>query len=176
MKFGNLEFAPVNENMPLVSKPTATVVKQQGVTDAMVATIDPALSDTAAFCEHYGIGPEVSINCVIVQAKRGDTVKYAAVMIPATKRADINGMVRKALNARKISFAPMEDAVSLTGMEFGAINPIGLPNDWEILVDTEATKLDHAIIGSGIRASKLLIPGNVLASLPNATVLDLAKN
>lgn len=115
------------------------------------------------------------MNCVIVEARRADKVWYASCMIQSTKRADINNIVRRQLDARKISFASMDKATSLTGMEYGAINPIGLPADWPILVDSDATMLEHAIIGSGIRKSKLLVSGKLLASLPNAKVLDLAK-
>jgi len=84
--------------------------------------------------------------------------------------------VRRQLDARKISFAPMDTAVSLTGMEYGGINPIGLPDDWEILVDTAVAKQPWVIIGSGIRGSKILVPGSTLPQLPNVTVLNLAKH
>ena len=56
-------------------------------------------------------------------------------MVLATTRADVNGVVRRRLDARKASFAPMDDAVALTGMEYGGITPIGLPADWPVLVD-----------------------------------------
>ncbi len=97
-------------------------------------------------------------------------------MILATDYADINGVVRRALDARKISFAPMEEATSLTGMGFGGINPIGLPVDWPILVDEKVAALDKAIIGSGLRKSKLLVSGTLLASLPGAQVINLVKS
>lgn len=175
MKFGNLDFEPINENKDLVSKPTLDAIEANNLRDILVSKINPELSDTAAFCDEYKVAPEDCVNCVIVEAKRGDKVWYVACMIQATKRADVNGIVRKEVDAKKISFAPMEKAVSMSGMEFGAINPIGLPEDWVILVDSDAAKLEKAIIGSGIRESKLLISGSLLASLPNSRVLDLTK-
>jgi len=69
----------------------------------------------------------------------------------------------------------MNEAVELTGMEFGAITPIGVPADWQILVDSAIAELPHAIVGSGIRKSKLSVRGELLANLPNAIVLDLKK-
>jgi prolyl-tRNA editing enzyme YbaK/EbsC (Cys-tRNA(Pro) deacylase) len=92
----------------------------------------------------------------------------------ATARADVNGIVRKHLGARKISFAPMDSAVSVSGMEYGGITPVGLPADWPLLVDLNVMDQQHVIIGSGIRGSKLLAATEVLASLPNAEVLDIA--
>ena len=93
----------------------------------LVAPIDPDLADTAAFCAAYEVGLDVSANCVVVAGKRDGVVRYAACIILATTRADVNGVVRRRLDVRKASFAPMADAVELTGMEYGGITPIGLP-------------------------------------------------
>ena len=90
---------------------------------ALVAPIDPMHADTAAFCAAYDVALEASANCVVVAGRRGDVTTYAAVMVLATHRADVNGVVRRHLGARKISFAPMADAVGLSGMEFGGITP-----------------------------------------------------
>lgn len=175
MLMGKLNFVAVEDNTELVGKPTIDSINKNKLTGILVAEIDPTLSDTEAFCDKYQVGPEIGVNCVIVEAKRADKVWYAACMIQSTKRADINNIVRRHLDSRKISFASMDKATSLTGMEYGAINPIGLPADWLILVDTDATKLEHAIIGSGVRKSKLLVAGSLFSSLPNTTVMDLTK-
>jgi prolyl-tRNA editing enzyme YbaK/EbsC (Cys-tRNA(Pro) deacylase) len=93
-------------------------------------------------------------------------------MVLATTKADVNSLVRKHLGARKASFAPMDAAVELTGMEYGGITPIGLPADWPILVDAAVAAAPVAVVGSGIRGSKLWLPGAALAGLPGAEVLD----
>lgn len=175
MKIGKLDFNPVEDRLDLVAKPVQNGIKINSLPDLLVAEIDTSLSDTAAFCDAYNIGLDMSVNCVIVEAKRADKVWYAACLVPATVRADINGIVRRELDAKKVSFAPMEKAVGLSGMEYGGISPIGLPKDWPILVDIRASKLDQAVIGSGIRGSKLVVSGNLLANLPGAKVLDLVK-
>ncbi len=174
MKYGKLEFSPAKDVLSIIGEPTRNAIQASDL-DVLATEIDPTLADTAAFCEKYEIGTDVSVNCVIVKAKRGESVTYAAVLVLATTQADVNGAVRRELNAKKISFAPMEEATNLTGMEYGGINPIGLPEDWPILVDERVVPLEKAIIGSGIRASKLLATGNLLASLPNAKVLDIVK-
>ncbi|WP_443669351.1 YbaK/EbsC family protein [Herbiconiux aconitum] len=94
----------------------------------------------------------------------------------ATTRADVNGAVRRRLDVRKSSFLPMDRAVGLTGMEYGGITPIGLPSDWPVLVDGRAASSPAIIVGSGIRRSKLILPGAVLAGLPGVEVVEgLAK-
>lgn len=97
----------------------------------------------------------------------------AAVMVLATDRADINNVVRRHLGARKISFADQTRAEELTGMRQGGITPIGLPDDWPVLVDERVASAGPVVIGAGVRGAKILVDGSVLAALPSATVLDL---
>ncbi len=140
--------------------------------DVEVAEIDPELADTAAFCDAYRVTPEESANCVVVAGKREGDVRYAACMVLATTRADVNGLVRRHLDVRKASFAPMSEAVELTSMEYGGITPIGLPVGWPILVDAAVAATASVVIGSGLRRSKIVLPGPVLARLPGAVVLE----
>lgn len=175
MKLGKLEFVPVENRTDLVAEATKKTIETNKLTDVLVAEIDPKLADTTAFCEQYDIGLDISANCVIVEAKRADKSWYAALMVLAMDRADINGIVRRRVEARKISFAPMDTAVSLTKMEFGGITPIGLPTDWPILVDTSVAENERVVIGSGIRGSKLLVPSKIFTALPNTKIMDLVK-
>lgn len=141
----------------------------------LAAPIDAELADTAAFCERYGVAMDRSANCVVVAGRRGETTRYAACVVLATTRADVNGVVRRRLDARKASFAPMDDAVSLSGMQYGGITPIGLPVDWPVLVDTAVADAGTVVIGSGLRRSKLALDGATLSHLPTAElVTDLA--
>ncbi len=139
---------------------------------AEVAQIDPHDADTAAFCARYGVAPQESANCVVVAGRRGGELRYAACVVLATTRADVNGVVRRRLDARKASFAAMDDAVAITTMEFGGITPLGLPADWPVLVDPRVTATARVVVGSGIRGSKLRVPGSTLAELPQAEVID----
>jgi prolyl-tRNA editing enzyme YbaK/EbsC (Cys-tRNA(Pro) deacylase) len=175
MKIGKLTFEPIEACRELVATPVIASIDKLGLKDVYASEIDASLSDTAAFCEAYGVGLDISVNCVIVEAKRADRVWYAACMIPATDRIDINGVVRKELDAKKVSFAPMDTAVRLSGMEYGGITPIGLPEDWVVLVDEKVVTMLHVIIGAGLRGSKLAVSGENLASLPNAKVLSIVK-
>ena len=137
-----------------------------------VAAIDAALADTAAFCERYGVAPEASANCVVVKGKRGGEVRFAACIVLATTRADVNGVVRRWLDVRSASFAPMDEAVALTGMEYGGITPVGLPADWPILVDAAVAAAPEVVIGGGVRGSKLFLPGRTLLELPGAELVE----
>ena len=96
-------------------------------------------------------------------------------MVLATMRADVNGVIRRELDVRKCSFAPMDEAVALTEMEYGGITPIGLPSDWPILVDEAVVQAGDVVIGSGLRPSKLLLPAAALLRLPNARRLRMAR-
>ncbi len=171
---GTLNIIPVTSNQSLVAESTAILLKSMPNIDqeAGVAEIDSNFSDTAAFCEHYQISLAQTVNCVVIKATRGDKNWYAACMIFGNTRADVNGLVRRHLGARKASFAPMEEAVALTKMEYGGITPVGLPTDWPILIDKAVADLAEVVIGSGIRKSKLIVTGKFLSTLPNAVVLE----
>ena len=172
MQVGQLTFVPATEAPELVGEPVRRHLRD----GLWVSAIDPELADTAAFCEHYDIGEDISGNCVVVEAKRADRVWHAACLVLATTRADVNGVIRKHLGARRISFASTDTAVSLTGMDYGGITPVGLPSDWPILIDEKVTEQERVIIGAGVRGSKLLAATAVLATLPNAEVLAITKD
>jgi prolyl-tRNA editing enzyme YbaK/EbsC (Cys-tRNA(Pro) deacylase) len=139
--------------------------------EVRAAPIDPELADTAAFCERYGVALEDSANCVVIAGRRGGETRYAACVVLATTRADVNGAVRRRLDARKASFAPMDDAVALTGMEYGGITPVGLPSAWPLWIDEAVAAREVVVIGSGLRRSKLALSPAVLAELAGAEVV-----
>lgn len=174
---GNFEAAwPAVGRADLVAAPVAQALAAwtgaEPVESVLVVDTDPDLADTGNFGQAYAVAPELSANCVIVAAKRGQDVTYAACLVLASTRADVNGLARKQLGARKASFAPMDEAVALTGMQYGGITPIGLPEGWPILVDAAVADTPYVVIGSGNRRGKILVPGKVLAGLPGATVLE----
>ncbi|WP_103528645.1 YbaK/EbsC family protein [Streptomyces sp. SM12] len=179
--FGTFEdAAPAVTRPGAVAAPVAAALAAwpdaAGPVDSVVLVdSDPEKADTAVFCESYGVDAELSANCVVVAAKRGQETQLAACVVLATTRLDVNRTVRKHLGARKASFAPMDVAVAETGMEYGGITPVGLPGTWPLLVDARVANTPHVLIGSGLRRGKLILPGAALAALPGATVLpDLA--
>jgi prolyl-tRNA editing enzyme YbaK/EbsC (Cys-tRNA(Pro) deacylase) len=171
---GSLDWHPAE--VAMVAAPVAAALASwPHAGDVLAAAIDETLADTAAFCAHYGVRLDESANCVVVAGRRAQTTTYAACLVLAAMRADVNGVVRRLLGARKASFASMDDAVALTGMEYGGITPIGLPANWPIFVDVAVDAHDMVVIGSGLRRSKLAMPGGTLATLPGAQVVELAS-
>jgi prolyl-tRNA editing enzyme YbaK/EbsC (Cys-tRNA(Pro) deacylase) len=170
---GALTSVPASQRPDLLVATTKETLERLGLLDQVgVVEIDPAVSDTAATQETFGLDSDMLANCVVVGGKREGAERLAACVVLATTRADVNGTVRRYLDVRKASFLPMERAVALTGMEYGGITPIGLPADWPVLVDGRVAGQPAVVIGSGVRRSKILLPGSVLAGLPNVTVLD----
>ncbi|WP_328337238.1 YbaK/EbsC family protein [Streptomyces violaceus] len=134
---------------------------------------DPRWADTAVFVERYGRDLlERSANCVVVTGKRAGETTLAACVVLSTTRVDVNGVVRRRLGARKASFAGMDTATGETGMEYGGITPLGLPDGWPVLVDAAVVDLPYVLVGSGRRRGKLLVPGKAFAELPGAVVLE----
>jgi prolyl-tRNA editing enzyme YbaK/EbsC (Cys-tRNA(Pro) deacylase) len=170
---GTLRTIPALDRGDLLAPPVLDALRTYDwATDVQVAEIDPELADTAAFCAAYDVPPEISANCVVIGGRRAGDERIAACLVLATTRADVNGLVRRRLDARKASFLPMDEAVRRTGMEFGGITAFGLPKEWPLFVDSRVPGLPYAIVGSGIRRSKLLVPGGRLAEVANAEVVD----
>jgi len=151
---------------------TAALTGWLGADRVAVVEIDPELADTAAMTEAYGVALDASANCVVVAGRRDGEERIAACVVRADTRADVNNLVKRVLDVRKASFLSVDRAVEESGMEYGGITPVGLPPHWRLLVDSRVLEIEAAIIGSGVRRSKLLLPGALMADLPTAEVLD----
>ncbi|MDN5895783.1 MAG: YbaK/EbsC family protein [Nocardioides sp.] len=169
----DLEFRDARDHADLLGVPVVKALTDWPHADRVqVASIDPELADTAAMSGAYGTAMTDSANCVVISGRRNGEERVAACVVRADTRADVNGLVKHTLDVRKCSFHPMDRAVEETGMEYGGITPIGLSPEWRLLIDPRVLEIDRAIIGSGVRASKLFLPGTLLAELPGAEVLD----
>ena len=132
---------------------------------------DPALADTAAFCAAYGFDPGESANTIVVSGK-SNPPRFAACVVLATTRLDVNRAVRDRLGTRKASFAPAEVTRELTGMEIGGVTVFGLPADLPILVDSRVMKRERIVLGGGSRSWKVIAPPAILERLPNVAVVE----
>nr|WP_127479788.1 YbaK/EbsC family protein [Nocardioides pantholopis] len=174
--FPSLTSLPALERTDLLAAPVAAALAAWPHGDRVaVVEIDPALADTAAMTEAYAVPLDASANCVVVSGRRDGEERVAACVVRADTRADVNNRVKRLLDVRKASFLPTERAVAESEMEYGGITPIGLPAPWRVLVDARVLAADVAVLGSGLRRSKLLIPGALVGDLPGAEVVpDLA--
>lgn len=135
-----------------------------------VVPCDPQFADTGPFCERYGYPPDHAGNTIVVVSKRGER-KYAACVVTATSRLDVNHAVRNLLGVSKVSFASAEEMAELTGMAAGGVTIFGLPQDVPIFVDDRVTALDYVILGTGGRNGKIKVSPEVFHRLPNARVI-----
>jgi len=171
-RLGNIETVPALDRPDLLAEPVLRAL--QGWAHAAeigVFEIDPAVADTATLNEVYGLPAGTGANCVVVAGARAGEERVAACLVRADTRADVNNVVRRMLDVRKASFLPTERAVEESGMEYGGITPVGLPETWRLLVDSRVLDVEAAVIGSGVRRSKLLVPGALAARLPGAEVV-----
>ena len=175
--FPTLTSLPALDHPDLLGDPVAAALAGwSGAPGVAVVDIDPGLADTAAMSEAYDIPMTASGNCVVVAGARAGDERIAACVVRADTRADVNTLVRKMLDVRKASFLPMDRAVEETGMEHGGITPLGLPASWRVLVHDALLEEPVVVLGSGVRRSKLLLTGALLADLPGAEVVaDLGR-
>lgn len=136
-----------------------------------VLDCDPALADTAAFCEHYGYGLEISANAIVIASRRPPGRTCVCLGL-ATTRLDVNRRVKALLGVSKLSFASPDDTIAATGMEIGGVTPFGLPDGLPIYVDAGIPVLERCIVGGGSRSIKLLLDPEVFARMPGVEVID----
>lgn len=136
-----------------------------------VMDCDPQLADTAVFCERYGFALENSVNTILVKAKTGGE-RYAACVLLAHTRLDVNRVVRKRLEARRVSFASADETRDLTGMEIGGVTPVCLPAVLPLWVDRRVMEAEYVILGGGTRASKIRISPRIFEHVPSCTVIE----
>ena len=141
-----------------------------------VMEIDPALADTAEFCKAYHIPLENSANAILVASRKPEG-HNAVCLVLATTRLDVNNAVRKKLGVRKVSFAPAELTMDLTGQEIGGVTAFGLPDDLPVWVDHRVADRDWVIIGAGSRSAKIRLDPAQLEGLAGFEIVkDLARD
>ncbi len=136
-----------------------------------VMPCDPALADTAAFCAHYGIPPGESGNTIVVATKK-EPRQYAACLVLATTRLDVNHAVRRLLGGQKLSFASGEETTALTGMMMGGVTVFGLPPALPVYIDSAVMMARSVVVGGGSRSCKIRIAPEVLRRIPNVLVVE----
>ncbi len=149
---------------------TLTALAGFGI-EHQVLDCDPELADTAVFCEHYGIPLSVSAN-VIVAAGKSNPRQYAACVLLASTRLDVNKSVRKRMGVKKCSFASAEETRVLTGMEIGGVTALGLPASLPLWVDSRVMQPDYVILGGGSRLIKIKVSPAVFNLTPNTTIIE----
>jgi prolyl-tRNA editing enzyme YbaK/EbsC (Cys-tRNA(Pro) deacylase) len=178
MMSDRIVFVPAMTCPQLLARPVrdliATMPREQQ-DSIQVAEIDPRSAGGTEFCDRYGFTYEEGANCVLVEASRSGQVIYAACVVTPGSRTDLNGFVRRHLGMRRVTLVPKEVAIEKTQMEYGSMTPVGLPDDWRVLVDSRVTAAPQIILGSGRVNSKLRLPGPLLLEICHGeSISDLA--
>jgi len=136
-----------------------------------IVEIDPEFADTAEFCEKYDFPLENSANTIIVASKKKPKI-FTASVVRATRRLDVNHVVKPMMNVGKVSFARSEETAELTGMMIGGVTALALPSELPIYVDPGLMSLDYIILGGGSRSTKIKISPEIFHSVPNAQIVE----
>ena len=175
-----LDFKKVLDNKNLVAESTYNCIdklfSKEEKNEFLVAEIEPEYMDGIKLCEHYNIDTKEGANCLICECKRGENKSYVALLVPTGYRYNMPSTVRKYTNSRMVSVAPLDYVLEKTKMEYGSINPIGLPEDWKLFIDPKVLEVERIVCGSGLQKSKISLPSKYLLKLNNVEILEnLAK-
>lgn len=174
-----LEFKRVIDNKVLVSRVTYTCIDnlftEEEKDNILVAEINPEYMDGVRLCEHYNIDIKTGANCLVCECKRGENKSYVALLVPTGYKYNMSSTVKKYTNSRMVSVAPLEYVLEQTKMEYGSINPIGLPQEWKIFIDPKVMEVDRIICGSELQKSKLSLPSKYLLKLDDENNVKVRK-
>jgi len=132
---------------------------------------DPDLADTTQFCEAYGVPPEKSANAILVASRKPEG-RHTMCLVLAHTRLDVNGVVRRRLGARKVSFASADLTRELTGQEIGGVTVFGLGPDLPVWVDSAVLDNDWVVVGAGSRSAKIKFDPSQLVGLDGFELVD----
>lgn len=170
-----LNFLNISEHEYLVSIPTYEFINKyfkEHIDDFKVAEIDTNYMDGISLFNHYNLSEYMGVNCLICEATRAQNRELVALLIPIGYKYNMSSVVRKHLNARQVSVAPLDEILNITKMEYGSINPVGLPCNIKILIDPLIFDKELMICGSGIKNSKIMFPSIYLKDFPNTEILE----
>ena len=162
-----MEIRPLSEP---ISSDVASIMSALNIEYTAIGC-EPEFADTQDFCNHYGYSAEESANVILVASKRGEP-KFAACVVLATCRLDVNKTVRKKLGVSRISFASPEQTKELTGMELGGVTPFGMPENVPVWIDSRVMVCSRIILGGGNRSSKIILAPSMLLKIPEVEVVD----
>ncbi len=172
-----LNFKPISENLNLVPDCILQLSEKLNIElKPMVTEIDKTFMGGKELCDHYNISPEDGANCVIVEVFKKEESFFVAIIVPVGYRADLNGIVKKHFDAKRVSLAPLEQVLKETEMEYGSITPFGLPSSYKILVDSKIMQKDKIIVGGGKQISKLYLPTKNFTETLGAEVIENLSN
>lgn len=172
-----LQFVPFNEHPEYAGEKMQAYIRDHHIGDLIkIAKISPDQANGGQVAKAANIDPAKELNCLVLTGKGHGVVKYAAVLVPFQKKINTGSVLKHAMEVHRESFADLKWVTEVTDMEYGSIGPVGLPEDWKLLIDSGIKELDEVIFGSGRVDSKMLAPVSVFDKLPNVQYVDgLAK-
>ncbi len=108
-----------------------------------------------------GLDPKSVVRSVLF---RGESGKFILLAVAGGGRADW-GLLRKHLNERKLRMAEYEEVTQATGYVVGAVPPIALPAEVQVLLDNSIQSYPTVVIGSGVLGYALKLKRDDLLKL-----------
>jgi Cys-tRNA(Pro) deacylase len=148
-----------------ISSPVTTLLDQQGIAYQVIEiplTEDKKpIRNLEELLIKQGINPQSVVRSVLF--KTGSD-KFVLLAVAGGGRADW-AVLRQHLNERKCRMAEFDEVPQATGYVVGAVPPIALPAEIQVLVDTSVNNYETVVIGSGVLGFALSLRGADLLKL-----------
>lgn len=135
-----------------------------------VLTFDDTVHDAVEVAELLGVLPAHLYKTLVVE--RGSGGKPLLVMIASDQQLDLKKLAA-GLGEKKVSMASHADAEALTGLKVGGIGALALTHkNWQVCIDSSATKLQHICVSAGQRGVNLRVPVTDLIRILKVRVVE----
>lgn len=148
-----------------ISSPVTTLLDQQGVAydviEIPLSEDKKPIRNLEELLTKRGLDPQSVVRSVLFKTASD---KFVLLAVAGGGRADW-AVLRQHLNERKCRMAEFDEVAEVSGYVVGAVPPIALPTDIQVLVDTSVNNYENVVIGSGVLGYALSLKGVDLLKL-----------
>ena len=148
-----------------ITSPVTLLLKQESIAYEVIEiplTEDKKpVRNLEELLQKQDIDPQSVVRSVLFKTA---SERFVLLAVAGGGRADW-GVLRKLLNERKCRMAEFEEVSEATGYVVGAVPPIALPEDIQVLVDNSVKDYETVVIGSGVLGFALSLRSTDLLKL-----------
>ncbi|MGB7860401.1 MAG: YbaK/EbsC family protein [Acidimicrobiia bacterium] len=121
--------------------------------------------------DYIGINPHLTAKTIVLATNEGNGV---IVLMNGDREVSTKTLARL-LGVKETRPANQKEALAWTGYQFGGTSPLGLRTKLPVFAQSDIARLDTTYVNAGSRGFVIGIDPEVLLSLSNARIVEVAS-